>query len=160
MDDVDKIIKDILNDDDDDCQGTPDKFKVQLELFEKELNSQKLSKKTINKHVTNVAFYLHDFGVYGEHINELKDGCYEINYYLGDWYIEKCTWASKSDCKDQIAGIKKFYKCMLDLGQIEEKHYQFLLDMIKEYKEEWFDTLESYDDWLMGEDNDDGFNWF
>ena len=104
-------------------------------------------------------FYLHDFGVNYEQIHELKDGCYVISYYLGDWYIDKCAWASKSDCKSQAASIKKFYKCMLNHGLIGKEDYQYLVNEIKENQEEWLETIERYDDWLMG-DSDDDFDWY
>lgn len=159
MEDTDKIIRDILWDDEDDFPESPDNFKEQIELFKKDLATQKLSEKTAKKHAENVDFYLHDFGVNYEHILELKDGCYAISYYLGDWYIDKCAWASKSDCKSQAASIKKFYKFMLDRGLVEKADYQHLVDEIKENQDEWLETIERYDNWLMG-DGDDDFDWY
>lgn len=159
MDNMEEIIRGILLDDDDDMFESPDTFKEQIELFKNSLASQKLSEKTARKHVENIDFYLHDFGVNYEEIKELKDGCYAINYYLGDWYIDKCAWASKSDCKNQAASIKKFYKYMLECGLIEKEDYQHLVSEIKENQEEWLDTIERYNDWVMSDDDDD-FDWY
>lgn len=159
MEDTDKIIRDIIWDDEDDFPESPDNFKEQIELFKKELATQKLSEKTAMKRVENVDFYLHDFGVNYEQILELKDGCYAISYYLGDWYINKCAWASKSDCKSQAASIKKFYKFMMDCGLVEKGDYQHLVSEIKENQEEWLETIERYDEWLM-DDGDDDFDWY
>jgi len=159
MEDTDKIIRDILWDDEDDFLETPDTFKEQIELFRKDLKTQKLSEKTIRKHVENVDFYLHEFGVNHGHVQELKDGCYTIGFYFGGWYIYKCAWASKTDCKSQASSIKKFYKCMLEHGLIQKEDYQNLANSIKENQEVWIDTIERYDEWLMG-DGDDDFDWY
>lgn len=109
-----KTLQDILWDEEDDFPESPDLYKEQLDLFEKELRAAKLAEKTINKHLGNVFFYLNVFGADYEMIDNLKDGCYKIDEYLGDWYVDKCFYASKSDCKSQSASIKKFYKCMAD----------------------------------------------
>lgn len=158
MTDTGKVTLDKLWNYKEEFSEAPDTFKDQIELFKNELSAQKLSEKTVRKHIQNVDFYLHDFGVYYEHISELSDGCYEIDFYFGDWYIDKCAWASKSDCRSQAASIKKFYKVMLDRGLVEKKDYQYLVDTIKENRDEWIETIERYDDWLM-EDGDGFFDW-
>lgn len=56
MEDTDKIIRDILWDDEDDFQEAPDNFKDQIEMFRKALAAQKLSEKTTKKHVENIDF--------------------------------------------------------------------------------------------------------
>lgn len=146
-------------DDENDFLESSDCFREQIELFKKDLAAQKLSERTAKKHVENVDFYLHAFGVNYDQIHELKDGCYAIGFYLGDWYIDKCAWACKSDCKSQSVGIKKFYKCMLNHALVSKEDYQYLVNEINGNLEKWLDTIESYENWMMG--NDDGdYDWY
>ncbi len=48
---------------------------------------------------------------------------------------------------------------MLDHGLVGKVDYQYLVNEIKENREEWLETIERYNNWLMG-DGDDDFDWF
>lgn len=55
----------------------------------KKIKEQKLSEKVIQKHVSNVEFYLNDFLNYYDPTS-MEEGAHMINLYLGDWFIRKC----------------------------------------------------------------------
>ena len=75
-----------------------DKF---LKIFEKWLNEQKLTKKTINKHLCNVDLYINDYLNYYE-ITNMEAGVNMIYTFLDDWFIRKCMWSSVSSIKDIV----------------------------------------------------------
>jgi len=52
-----------------------------------------LSKKTIDKHVSNVDFYINDFLLYEDAI-EAADGVSSMGMFLGYWFIRKAMWSS------------------------------------------------------------------
>lgn len=137
------------NEDDDDIfNEVSEENKKYLNLFVAYLKDQKLSNKTIGKHLENVQFYTSEYLNYYGEAESIKVGCYRIDSFLGDWYIEKCMWASKSDCKSNAASIKKFYKCLLENDIVSKEDYNFLCQDIKENQQDWFDTIERYDNML------------
>lgn len=113
--------------------------------FEKWLSDKRLSKKTINKHCSNVDFYINDFLLYEDAI-EAADGIREIGMFLGYWFIRKAMWASKEAIKENSASLKKFYQFMLEGGKITKESFEDLKETIKEEMPVWLATMERYDD--------------
>ena len=125
-------------------------------IFEQYLMEQNLSPKTIDKHLSNVQFYIEEYLNYYEECEDIRKGCYAIGSYLGYFYIHKCMWASQSNMKDTATGIKKFYKCLLEKNLVSVKDYDNLCNEIKSGLPDWKEALRKYDDW----DEDDEDDWF
>ena len=123
--------------------------KKYLNEFTKWLEEKKLTDKTINKHLSNVIFYINTFLNYYEP-QKMKDGCYCLNEYFSDFFIRKCMWSSKTSIKENAGSIKKFYQCMNELAYVSDDDYKGLCFIIKEGMEEWLEELDMYD-------NDDYF---
>jgi len=113
--------------------------------FEKWLSDKKMSEKTINKHCSNVDFYINDFLLY-EDSTEAADGASEIGMFLGYWFIRKAMWANKTAVKENAASLKKFYQFMYESGEISKDALEDLKETIKDYMPEWLATMERYDD--------------
>lgn len=116
-----------------------------LNYFKKWLSDKKLSKKTIDKHVSNVDFYINDFLLYEDTI-EAADGVSNIGMFLGYWFIRKAMWASKAAIKENATSLKKFYEFMLEKKNISKESFEYLKETIKEDMPEWTATMERYDD--------------
>lgn len=114
-----------------------------LECFYDDLVEHQLKPKTIGKHINNVAFYINDFLNYYEP-TEMKEGCYKIDEFLGDWFIRKAMWSNATTTKENGASIKKFYKCMLEHHYIEKKDYDELCYMIKNNMSDWIESVNNY----------------
>lgn len=115
-----------------------------LEEFEKWLKEKGLVNKTINKHLSNVSFYLNEYLNYYD-ITKMEDGINEVYSYLNGWFIEKCMWASKSSIKENATSIKKFYNCMSEKGYVSIEDYKDLCEDIKDSMDEFMETLEAFD---------------
>ena len=115
-----------------------------LNEFKNEMQKQNLSPKTIDKHLSNIEFYLNDYLTYYD-ITKMEDGVYEINMFLGDFFIRKCLWSSVSSIKENASSIKKFYKCMYELNHIDKESYNHLCLIVKENIDDWIDKLIKYD---------------
>lgn len=115
-----------------------------LEIFKKDLQTQGLKDKTIEKHIFNIDFYINDFLNYYD-IQNMPEGCYDIDTFLGDWFIRKASWSSSANIKANAASIKKFYKSMLDHGFVKLEDYNFLCLTIKEDMERWLLNLKEYE---------------
>ncbi|MEA3417118.1 MAG: recombinase [Thermodesulfobacteriota bacterium] len=113
--------------------------------FEKWLSNKNLSSKTIEKHTSNVDFYVNEFLLYEDAV-EAKDGADEIGMFLGYWFIKKAMWANKTTIKENAASLKKFYQFMYEQGKISEEAFSTLKESIKEEMPEWLATLNRYDD--------------
>lgn len=127
-----------------------------LDLFYEDLEKQGLSEKTIDKHIFNVEFYINDFLCYYG-VQPMERGCYEVDSFMGDWFIRKAMWSNEASIKQNCASLKKFYKLMLDLNYIKKEDYDELVYSIKEGKQDWIDAVNKYNnvDYF-----DDGMDWF
>ena len=115
-----------------------------LKKFKGWLKKKGLADKTIKQHLSNVDLYINDFLNYYE-VTEMKDGCYMLDGFLGDWFVHKCMWSSVNSIKQNAASIKKFYACMSEVGYIQKKDYEYLCCDIKESMEDWIKNMEIYD---------------
>ena len=115
-----------------------------IEEFEFWLNEKGLVKKTIRKHLSNIDLYLNGYLTYMD-INKMEDGINEFDSFLGDWFIRKCMWSSKSSIKENATSIKKFYQCMKEKGYVKEEDYSSLCEEIKENMECWLEFMNDYD---------------
>lgn len=118
------------------------------------LSNQKLTKKTIEKHVKNIYLFLDDYLIYYEEAN-MEDGITYVTDFF-DWFIEKCTWASPASIKETASSIKKFYACMSESNKISVKNYKLLCDEIKEFMPNWISYIEEYNSY----EDDEEFNKF
>ena len=128
-----------------------------LSGFKKWLKNSGLAAKTIEKHVSNVDFYINDYLCYYD-ARDVKYGCYCVDRFLGDWFIRKAP-SSYSAIKANAASFKKFYAYMLAVNVIEQRDYDALCISIKAGMPDWLDEMKRYDDWLYGPD-DDGDDFF
>ena len=119
------------------------KNKKYISEFTKWLKEKKLTDKTINKHLSNVSFYIDVFLNYYEP-QKMEAGCYCLNEYFSDFFIRKCMWSNANSTKSTAASLKKFYQCMYELGHINKDDYDYLCDEIKENMEDWQEQVEAY----------------
>jgi site-specific recombinase XerD len=113
--------------------------------FETWFSAKSLSQKTIEKHTSNVDFYINEFLLYEDAI-EAIDSAIEIGSFLGYWFIKKALWASKSTIKENAASLKNFYQYLLEDGKVPEKAFSSMKESIKENMPEWLATVDRYDD--------------
>ena len=116
-----------------------------LDLFEKFLEKQGLSPKTIDKHLVNIDFYINEYMLY-EEPHPLEDGVGMVDMFLGYFFIRKCMWSTPSTIRSNAASIKKFYKCMMENGKIRKEDYDLLLEDIKDGIPMWLDDCAQYND--------------
>ena len=115
-----------------------------LKNFGKHLESKGLSEKTIKNHLENVSFYINDFLCCYD-IQDVKSGCFQIDKFLGGWFIRKAMWANCTQIKGMAASIKKFYAFMLEQKVVEKDDYDELCEDIKENMDEWLENMREFD---------------
>lgn len=91
------------------CKRIRRKNEKLISDFKKWLLGQSLSLKTIDKHASNVDFYVNEFLLY-EDVVEAAEGADEIGTFLGYWFIKKAMWAGRTAIKQNAASLKKFYQ--------------------------------------------------
>lgn len=136
---------DDYDDYDEACERMQEKNKEYLKIFDESLTKAGLSDKTINRHLSNIDFYLNTYLLTYD-VHPMEDGCTLVDDFLGYFFIKKCMWSTPATIKENIASLKKFYKCMLDNKLIAQESYDALLAIIKECKDEWIETCEEYND--------------
>ena len=107
------------------------------------LTEKKLTPRTIEKHLSNVGFYINDYLLENEEL-EPRDGVSEISMYLGYWFIRKGPWTGPAAIKDHASSLKNFYQFMLQKGEITQEEFSELKETIKEEMPEWIATLKRY----------------
>ena len=111
-----------------------------LTEFSQWLKDKGLAAKTIDNHVTNVEFYINEFLCYDDAL-DVKQGCYQVSQFLGDWFIRKTTWASCGNIKSNAASIKKFYAFLLEKGVIRQEDFDELRETIKDEMPDWLEIM-------------------
>lgn len=114
-----------------------------LDAFQAHLESKSLKPKTVKSHVDNIAFFANDYLLRDE-ITPVEKGASEIGWFLGDFFIRKTTWASKSSIKENIASFKKFYTFLNEQGKVSNEELNEMKTIIKEEKDIWLDEVDSY----------------
>ncbi|MFO7979746.1 MAG: recombinase [Candidatus Aminicenantes bacterium] len=113
--------------------------------FTRYLKNKKFAKRTIDKHVQNIDFYINDFLLY-DSPKKASEGVNQLDYFLGFWFIRKAMWASPDTIKENIASLKHFYSYMNKIGQVKDKEVSNMEEEIKECKSQWIETVKKYDD--------------
>jgi len=129
----------------DECKKIRKANEQLLSEFEVSLKSSGLSDNTINKHISNIEFYVNEYLLYEDAV-EAKDGVNEVGMFLGYWFIKKAMWATRSSIKGNATSLKKFYSFLYDERLIEKDDLDDLKETIKEGTPEWLATLDRYDD--------------
>lgn len=114
--------------------------------FKVYLKKSNLSDKTIKNHISNVELFIDDYLCYYDLV-PMEDGVSAIGMFLGDWYIEKCLFASRTSMKETAASIKKFYKCMVEKNYINKEDFDFMSSVIKDEMNEWLERLDRFDNY-------------
>ncbi len=112
--------------------------------FESWLQRKNLGVKTIRKHLSNIDLYVNDYLNYYE-VTKMEEGLFETFGFLNGWFIRKCLWASKTSIKDMAASIRKFYKCMCELGYVNREDYNILSDELSNNMDEFLESLDEFD---------------
>ncbi len=113
--------------------------------FRRYLENKKLSKKTIDKHVGNIDFYINECLLY-EDPKTAAEGVNHVDFFLGYWFIRKAMWASPASIKENISSLKHFYSYMNKIGQVGDEDLSDLKTEVRESKDEWIATVQKYDD--------------
>jgi len=107
------------------------------------LRSKGLGEKTIQKHVSNVGFYINEYLLY-DSATPAKDGAVIICGFFDNWFIRKAMWSSETSIRQTAAGLKKFYRYLFEMGRVEAFDLLFLQETIKEDMPMWLEGIRRY----------------
>jgi site-specific recombinase XerD len=127
------------------CQEIREENATLLGEFSTWLAGAGLSTATARSHRHNLDFYLNHFLLYRDTLRPPDGVCY-VGEFLGDWFIHKAVWASKTSIKANAASLKKFYTFMAEKEMVKQEELAALNQQIKDEMSEWLATLERYDD--------------
>ena len=126
------------------CARIREENKAYLAAFEAELKKAGLSPKTIRNHLFNVDLYLNDY--------QLREGPYSMEEGMCGldgffwFFIHKCMWSTPSNVKSTAASIKKFYKCMAELGKVDAREYALFAAEVREGVPDWQQECVEFND--------------
>ncbi|MCP4339699.1 MAG: recombinase [Desulfobulbaceae bacterium] len=127
------------------CEKRKEENHTFLIGFTRYLENKKISQKTIDKHVSNIDFFINVFLLY-ESPMKASGGVNQLNLFFGYWFIRKAMWASPTSIKENITSLKHFYTYMNRIGQVENEELFDMKKEIKESKDEWIETVIQYGD--------------
>jgi len=131
------------------CAAIREINELHLSGFEIWLTNGGLSAKTVERHVSNVDFYINDYLCYYD-ARDVRHGCYSVDRFLGDWFIRKAP-SSCTGIKSFAASFKKFYAFMLAVNVVGQEDYDALCAAIKVGMPDWLDAMKRYDDIIESE---------
>ncbi len=127
------------------CDEIRQRNEVFLEEFAEDLTNSGLKDKTVNRHWQNVDFYINTF-LLREMPYEMNEGVFNIDSFLGDFFIRKCMWSTPGTIKSTAASIKKFYKSMMERAHISELDYCILVETIRDDMDTWVQDCKKFND--------------
>lgn len=87
------------------CQTIQKTNNLLLQLFEEDLVKSELKEKTINRHLSNVDFFLNEFLIRAGAL-PMEEGISMLDEYLGNFFIRKCMWSTPANIKTNATSIK------------------------------------------------------
>ena len=114
-----------------------------LEEFGTWMEDAGLRKGAIREHTGTVDYFL---TTYVSHYVQvpMRFGAYLARAYLGSYFIRKAARVAPTVIKSVAKSLTKFYECMLDVGHIERKDYDYLVKDIEDHLDEWCDLCDEY----------------
>ena len=93
----------------------------------------------------NVDLYINDF-LLREDAEHMESGLGRLDPFFY-FFIHKCMWSTPANVKTTAASLKKFYKCMLENGKIDNEDYQYFCETLKEGIPVWQEECADFNDW-------------
>ena len=117
-----------------------------LDEFYNYLLSCWLSERTAISHYNNIDTYINLYLCYYE-IIDWKEGvkCGNVDGFLSDWFIRKCSWCNVSNMNGMVSSIKKFYKYASDKGYVDKKSVRELVQFLKNRRGHYVDLVLRYE---------------
>ncbi len=117
-----------------------------LDEFYNYLLSCGLSERTAIRHYNNIDTYINLYLCYYE-IIDWKEGvkCGNVDVFLIDWFIRKCSWCNVSNMNGMVSSIKKFYKYASDKGYVDKKSVRELVQFLKNRRDHYVDLVLRYE---------------
>ena len=117
-----------------------------IDEFEQFLKTDKLSKKTINRHIDNVDTFANCYLTDYSDCGTIFDGYKYFDDFFGYWLITKYLGISKSFMTEMITTMNKFYTFLFLKNYIDENSCTDALATLTDGKEEWLEQLEMFKD--------------
>ena len=90
------------------CQTIQNTNNRLLQLFEEDLVKSGLKEKTINRHLSNVDFFLNEFLIRAGAL-PMEEGISMLDEYLGNFFIRKCMWSTPANIKTNAGSVIVLY---------------------------------------------------
>lgn len=92
-----------------------------LEDFKIHLQESGLAPKTIDRHVSNIEFYINTYLLYYD-IESPHQGHYRLDDFFGGFFPSKAMWSSPATTKENITSLKKFYMYLNGLSIVSDEY--------------------------------------
>lgn len=119
------------------------------------LEGQGLSDKTVQKHIDNASVYLDLYLM--RDLARVEDGASMLDGFFGDFFIRKCLWSTPGNLRTTAASIKKFYRCMEDLGHVPQGTADAVKSEVKASLNEWCEECRAFNEGEPFDDLDNPF---
>ena len=114
-----------------------------LEVFLCDLmKKENLSRSTIDKHISKIDNYLNHYLLSGNNAYSMQEGISMVQGFINSDYIS----IKPASIKAAITSIKKFYKIMMDNGEIGKDEYEYLIEDIKNNLKDWMKQCDEFKD--------------
>lgn len=113
-----------------------------LSCFEKDMEAEGLSKKTISRYCEHVNDFLSWYMPKNE-LFSLEQGIAETADYMGYFLIYKGL-VTAGVLQEHATSMKRFYRCMAKHGKVTEEAAEEQCELIAESMPEWMEKAENF----------------
>lgn len=114
------------------CEKEAERNQKFLDIFEKDMIEEGLSKRRRKNHLSNVDCYLNDYAMNYCYYASMEEALDEISGFLTYHIPEKYIGSIKNIVQENATSLRKFYKCMAAHGFVDPKRLKDKKDDISE----------------------------
>lgn len=109
--------------------------------FQEYLKEKDLKDTTLNSHIYNLTYFLNEYLLL---INRKPEELVlRMDDFLGNWFLKKTPWVTKSSLEIMTRTIKHFYTFLCQRDRITEEELKRLEDRIRGSHKNWLNKLQS-----------------
>ncbi len=109
-----------------------------MDMFHGHLKKAGMSDKRIKEHLDNIDLFLNSYLLEDpDDLYTAPEGIFLSDPFMVLFYIVRCPGVTPASIQSMTASLKRFYRCLLDNGQVSKEDYDSFLDEVKEDLPDW-----------------------
>ena len=121
-----------------------------LRTFEQWLTRKNLSARTVQRHLDNVEVFAGEYMAEGGSMEIPRPAdqaeTVDVDEFLSEWFVREAERASARAVEANITSLKRFYRCLGEMGQMEPAKANEVLELLRADRDYYIELAEKYEE--------------